>query len=120
MNCNNIHLFEDDFQKELDTFYSYHSDISTRYKHKLRINNFKRIFNKIKTSQKANVLDVGCGCGAYSIILGAKGFRTIGIDVDSESLKNATLWAESKKIKNIDYIKADAMRLPFKEDTFDL
>ena len=115
----NIHLFDDDFQNELDNYYSYHNDISIRYKHKLRINNFRRIFNEIKISQKANVLDVGCGKGAYSIILGAKGFKTIGIDIDSEGLKIARLWAESKKIKNIDYIKADAMRLPFKEGVFE-
>lgn len=116
---NNIRLFVDEFQNELDLYYDY-TGIGTRYKHKLRINNFERMCNKLILKQNYKILDIGCGRGVYSIILGCKDYFTIGIDIDESSLRKAQTWSMKRNIKNISFIRADATNLPFKDNSFNL
>lgn len=66
-----------------------------------------------------NVLDLGCGYGSISIEL-AKIFKcVVAIDITFEKLKMLKSRIEEEKIKNIQLIHADALRLPFPEKSFD-
>lgn len=73
---------------------------------------YKRIgLNKIFLHKK--ILDLGCGHGTDSIVLENFANRVIGVDIQS--------YKEWKilKTKKIKYIKANASRLPFKDNAFD-
>lgn len=64
------------------------------------------------------ILDVGCGTGNYSIKIGLKGLKIIGVDCSESMLKIAR--AKAKKLNlDIEFILADAMNLPFKDNFFD-
>jgi len=60
-----------------------------------------KLIKKFKIHGK-NVLDVGCGTGAYTILLKKRGFSVIGLDLNKEMLAIAR-----KKAKNIKFIQGD-------------
>lgn len=58
--------------------------------------------------ENKNVLDLGCGCGIFSIgscLLGAD--SAIGIDIDEESINLALKTASDFSIDNIEFISSD-------------
>lgn len=68
-------------------------------------------------------LDIGCGTGLYSLLLaeaaGANGHIT-GIDANGEFLEKACSFASDKSLGNqVTFMKADANKLPFQDNTFD-
>lgn len=83
-----------------------------------------RAENKIKTPwlmsrirPGSNVLDVGCGAGFLSNDLSACGFHVTGVDLSEESLRVARNHDETKKVI---YQTADAYKLPFEDQSFDV
>ncbi len=62
------------------------------------------------------VLDLGCGPGSYTRMLGAGGFRVVGVDfawmVAAGARKRAS-------VNGVDYVAGDATSLPFGEGVFD-
>jgi ubiquinone/menaquinone biosynthesis C-methylase UbiE len=60
------------------------------------------------------ILDYGCGGGWLSILLQKWGFKSVGMDISRNMVKNAKIVCP-----NADFIVCDAMRLPFKDDIFD-
>ncbi|MDP4000679.1 MAG: class I SAM-dependent methyltransferase [bacterium] len=67
------------------------------------------------TSESPKILDLGCGTGISTRQLARKGSVVIGCDVDTDMLANAS----PGKHKNIEYVRGDAEKLPFKDQTFD-
>lgn len=65
------------------------------------------------------VLDAGCGTGIYSIELAKRGARVIGLDASSGMLEWARGKAATAGLK-IDFIKADALKIPFSDGHFDM
>lgn len=65
----------------------------------------------------SKVLDVGCGGGLLSNFLAKKGHTVTGIDLSESSLKVAK---ERDETKSVNYIRADALDLPFEEHSFDV
>ena len=63
------------------------------------------------------VLDIGCGTGRYSIELTKKGATVTGVDISEKMLEIAR--KKSKKLK-INFKRANATNLPFKDNEFDL
>lgn len=54
-----------------------------------------------------NILEVGCGGGQISVFF-ASNFKSVtGFDISKESLKLATKEAESRQLKNIEFLEAD-------------
>lgn len=73
---------------------------------------YERIgLDKIFTNKK--ILDLGCGHGTDSIVLENFARSVVGVDIQR--------YKEWKVLKSrkIEYIKADASKLPFKDNTFD-
>jgi 2-polyprenyl-6-hydroxyphenyl methylase/3-demethylubiquinone-9 3-methyltransferase len=68
-------------------------------------------------AQSLRVLDVGCGGGFLSNALALEGLSVTGIDLSNESLKTA---AKFDKTKSVEYIVADAYRLPFADASFEV
>ena len=58
--------------------------------------------------ENKNILDLGCGCGIFSIgsaLLGAN--SSIGIDIDEESIDLARNTADDFSIDNIEFVVSD-------------
>lgn len=66
--------------------------------------------------EAADVLDVGCGAGFISNKLAEEGYRLTGIDQSASSLRVA----ERHASKEVRYVQADAMALPFPAASFDV
>ena len=67
-----------------------------------------------------DALDVACGTGDLSLTLSEAGqARVTGLDFCRPMLEVATRKAQERK-RNIPFIEADALRLPFAPETFDV
>jgi len=62
------------------------------------------------------ILDLGCGLGWGTNFLSSKG-NVIGVDIDKDSIKKAN--EKYKHNKNVKFVVADAINLPFKHGSFD-
>lgn len=76
------------------------------------------IENEIDYSKNIKILDIGCGTGRHSIELAKRGYSVTGVDLSNSMLKRAREKAIEQKV-NVDFKKADARSLAFKEE-FDL
>ncbi len=77
------------------------------------------VFSLADVKEGELVLDISCGTGNYSLELKRRGARVIGLDISSEMLSIAKKKAEREGLK-IDFIRADAAKPPFKNNSFDL
>lgn len=96
-------------------FESIKVDLLQRFWHKRR---FKEISNVIDPVE-GKVLDIGSNDGTFSKVILDKtnAKELIGIDVVKKTVDWANVhWKKTKKTK---FMVADAMKLPFKSDTFD-
>jgi len=76
------------------------------------------IENEIDYDKNIRILDIGCGTGRHSIELAKRGYSVTGVDLSNSMLKRAREKAIEQKV-NVDFKKADARSLAFKEE-FDL
>lgn len=76
------------------------------------------IENEIAYNKDIRILDIGCGTGRHSIELAKRGYSVTGVDLSTSMLKRAREKAIEQKV-NVDFKKADARSLTFKEE-FDL
>ena len=88
---------------------------------KIKKNLLKRLksanFNLKKEIKNKLVLDAGCGPGRFTFILSSfKCKKIFGIDILQDNIKIAK---KVFKNKNIKYLKADVLNIPFKNETFD-
>ena len=87
---------------------------------KAKIELIYQALNKFKIKNCKNILDVGCGIGGTCRILSKK-FPTaniIGISISQEQIARAK--ELSKNYPNVSFKYADALKLPFKKNYFDL
>ena len=87
------------------------------YKDKQTKRKLDKIVLNFSINKGSKILDLGCGTGIISTrlnkLVGAKG-EVIGCDYSSSMLKTAR-----KKTKKINFICADAHKLPFEKGLFD-
>jgi 2-polyprenyl-3-methyl-5-hydroxy-6-metoxy-1,4-benzoquinol methylase len=76
------------------------------------------IEKEINFNKKLHILDVGCGTGRHTIELTKRGYNVTGIDLSESQLLRARQKAEQASL-SINFRKADARNLPFKNE-FDL
>lgn len=80
---------------------------------------FKNLLKK-HIKPEFTVLDLGCGSGELALGLAVLCQKIVGIDVSREYIKTAREDKAIKKIKNASFRVADAVKLPFKKNSFDL
>lgn len=69
-----------------------------------------------------DVLDVGCGCGAFAFYLaaGTDGVRYCGLDDDERFVREARKRALADESANeFAFVEGDALALPYSDDSFD-
>jgi ArsR family transcriptional regulator len=84
-------------------------------------------FNKRVTSlaiekllpQDLVLVDVGCGTGSLTFELARFAERVIGVDLSSEMLRRARELAKERKVRNIEFRRADALTLPLESGSVD-
>jgi len=84
--------------------------------------NFNNVLNKadstLKLSRYKNIIDIGCGTGAFCSVLHERGLQVTGIDPSQEMLDVAIKKTENK---SINFIKANVIEgLPFEDKSFDV
>lgn len=77
------------------------------------------IYSYLEPRTGLKLLDIGCGTGHYSIDLARMGLEVIGIDVSQAMLKKAQAKATEAGV-TMHFTEADALCLPFADETFDL
>jgi len=75
--------------------------------------------DKFILGDKISVLDVGCGTGVMSKYVAQKNINgtVIGVDIDEKRVKENN---EANTYSNLTFQAADAYKLPFADNTFDL
>ena len=70
-----------------------------------------------KSTAPNRILDIGCGGGFLSNALAETGFQVTGIDASPESLRVAQAHDSTKTVQ---YLEADAYKIPFPDQSFDV
>lgn len=85
-----------------------------------------KVINRSGIKKGMSVLEIGCGSGAFTLDatrkVGKKG-KVYALDIEQKmlsQLKTKLKDKKNKEIKNIELVCADARRLPFKNNFFDL
>lgn len=76
--------------------------------------NPERVFHLEKYIVGSNILDAGCGGGAYVDFLCRQGFHVTGVDSNPDFLELA-----NQHLRLGDYIRSDLNKLPFPDKYFD-
>ncbi|OGD55266.1 hypothetical protein A3E73_02160 [Candidatus Beckwithbacteria bacterium RIFCSPHIGHO2_12_FULL_47_17] len=79
----------------------------------------KKIFQELGNIRHKKLLDVGCEAGYITLKLAQKGAQVTAIDLIEEPIKQLRLRLKDQSLK-IKLRVADATKLPFKPDTFDI
>jgi ubiquinone/menaquinone biosynthesis C-methylase UbiE len=66
------------------------------------------------------VLDAGCGGGGTALSLAEEARFAVGLDLSARFLGSGTRLAAERRIENAAFVQADASRLPFRDQAFDL
>lgn len=67
-----------------------------------------------------DVLDEGCGSGQFSLKLARSANHLTGIDISTTALRQAERGLARSNLENVAFRLADARRLPFPENSFDV
>ena len=80
----------------------------------------KELIDRTRITPLSYVLDVGCGVGTTACHLAfCMGCRVIGVDINPNMVERARARAKHLKLTDlVDFRVADAMELPFPNDTF--
>lgn len=76
----------------------------------------KHLVSKLPNKSNISIVDLGCGTGFFTNILASKYEHVYGVDLSKEMLE----FAESKSTYKIEWIEADAFKLPFEENSIDV
>lgn len=69
---------------------------------------YKKAVQKAALTGEETVIDAYCGIGTIGMAMAAKARRVIGIELNSEAVKDARANAKRNKINNIQFVAADA------------
>ena len=87
---------------------------------KVLIELLKRAKISLNLIKGKKVLDMGCGSGRFTNALAQQGCKkAIGVDLGDHGLNVAKQFAKVNKIKNVKFIKASVLKLPFENNFFD-
>jgi ubiquinone/menaquinone biosynthesis C-methylase UbiE len=73
----------------------------------------------LKREGAKRVLDLGCGAGRHSILLGKAGFQVVALDLSETALKILEDRLRTASLDNVTLVKHEMWELPFVENYFD-
>lgn len=76
----------------------------------------KHLMSKLPNRTDLNIVDLGCGTGFFTNILASKYQQVIGVDLSKKMLN----FAEARSTHDIQWIEADAYKLPFDNNSIDV
>ena len=79
----------------------------------------KEICSYFPPGKALKILDVGCGAGFFSILLGKQGHEVTGIDLTESMIADSRVLAEEEGCK-AEFLVMDAENLQFPDGTFDV
>lgn len=80
----------------------------------------RSLLHLVGVGSEDTVLDVGCGAGRFSILLGQRAKMVIGVDFRAEMVRLATANCETSGMSNVHFQSSDFASLPFQDKTFDI
>ncbi len=101
-----------DFNKSANDYDSYYTSDFGKKVDEIEKKCFFGFMNRIKNKK---VLEIGCGTGYWTEFFVQKGFSVTAIDIAEKMLEKA----EKKNLKNVEFLKADVLQLPFKDNSFE-
>ena len=105
-------------KKIIEFAYSEESVLEKKYSKPFLVICEEKIFSKYLT-KKSRILEVGCTTGRISISLSKKGYKVIGIDISKKAINSAKKLKVEYNSKLCEFIIANAIELPFKDNIFD-
>jgi len=75
--------------------------------------------NDLKRESAKRVLDLGCGAGRHSVLLGKEGFQVVALDISETALKTLEDRLKTASIDSVTLVKHEMWDLPFVDDYFD-
>ncbi len=86
-----------------------------------KILEFEEMTRRVEFQGDERVLDIGCGDGLHTLLLGARSGHTTGIDVNSDFIADARSYAEGFRRKaTVDFMDKPLEQIGFEDQTFDL
>src|SRR5713226_10083374 len=70
----------------------------------------------LKREGAKRVLDLGCGAGRHSILLGKAGFQVVSLDISETALTILEGRLKTASIDNVTLVKDDMLELPFTDN----
>jgi ubiquinone/menaquinone biosynthesis C-methylase UbiE len=75
--------------------------------------------DNLKGEGAKRILDLGCGAGRHSILLGKTGFQVVALDISETALKTLEARLKTASIDNVTLVNHEMSDLPFIDDYFD-
>lgn len=75
---------------------------------------------KAESEKRKEVLDLCCGTGDLALLFARDGAHVIGADFTEEMLRVAEVRCSRESVSRLQWVRADALRLPFADDSFDV
>lgn len=123
---NQINIDKASYNKMWDDFGREKAQIYLSYKflpnYRVGLTNFLReekIYDFLKPALSDSVADIGCASGRQLILIADKIAFGAGTDISQPFIDAAKAEAESKKIKNLEFSRAEIELLPYEDGKFD-
>lgn len=82
--------------------------------------NEKKYLHKFADFTNKRVLEIGCGEGRLTWQYAKESRSTIGIDLDADALRVASIDRHSDLTGKIHFVRAESEHIPFSKETFDI
>jgi len=77
------------------------------------------LFELVDTVEGLDVLEVACGTGRFTVELAESGADIVGMDISRPMLSKGVAKTREREL-TVGFLRGDAKRLPFPDDSFDL
>lgn len=78
----------------------------------------QELLSHLTGKDSLKILDVGCGCGFFSLLLAENGYRVTGIDLTENMILEGRQMAAQRGMEVV-FLQMDAENLLFADETFD-
>lgn len=79
------------------------------------------VLDAVAPVEDKRVLELACGTGRFTVMLAERGADITGLDISGAMLTQARAKARASSVHDrLEFLRGDAGRLPFPDDTFDM